>query len=328
LAVELQDPADRVRNELLARARGTAVDEIVSAIYPGRETKGVATKHSFVALRRALDTYFLWNRGLDYQSRQKWERRGQIAWSKTGHARLQRESLAAWLGGVEDRIRTRLSDVRFITDLGAGDGQMTCFLIKSLSILESSLSSVTLIDHNSAALRLATCRLRKQFSHELVIKSEHGHFQQMTLPSVDAQFRLIFASGALHELPHSFKKELLRQLARQACFLITIEFEADHERPLAGSSNLVWRAAEFYEALMADAFDSLPATSARKVIGVFLLDELLDLWLNEYNDRHNYHLPAAGWTELLTEAGFRLCSVRAFDGGGLRTSYILAQSSA
>jgi len=150
----------------------------------------------------------------------------------------------------------------------------------------------------------------------------------MTLPVTDAQFRLVFASGALHELPHSVKQELLTQLSTKTRFLIVVEFASDHERPVAGSGVLVWRAARFYDALMADAFESLPATATPAVIGVFLLDELLDLWLNDYNGRHNYHLPVEGWTDLLTEANFDVCSIELFDAGGLTTSYILAQSSA
>lgn len=321
-SVTLPDQVESVQAALLTRSSGTALKEVLEAVYPHYRLGSVP----FPALRRAFDTYFRWNQTLDERGHLRLFGQGQIAWSGTMIAKCQRKYLASWLDAAGPQIRNELASVRMPTDFGAGDGQMTCRLLESLASIGASPTQVILIDQNSEALILATRRLRRHFGPALEIESKCGRFQRMQFPTANPEFRLVFASSALHELPRAQKQQVLNKVAISARFLLVVELSSDHEAPASGSSTLAWRAARFYDALLADAFESLPATVHQSVVGVFLLDGLLDLWFENYDNRHNYHLSAAGWTECLTQAGYEVTSIEQFDTGTLETCYILAES--
>jgi hypothetical protein len=136
----------------------------------------------------------------------------------------------------------------------------------------------------------------------------------------------VFASGALHELNRFQKQDVLRRLAARVRFLILIEFAANHDEPAVISNALAWRAARFYNGLIGDALKSLPGSVHEAVIGVFLLGEVLDIWLNDYDHRRNYHLPLPGWLDFLLAAGFQVVATDKFEAAGLTTCYILGDS--
>jgi hypothetical protein len=301
---------------------------LIDAIYPVNYLGlGLPVQPVFSGLRRALDDYYFWNRSLDKAEREQFVRQGQIAWSGTAIAQCQRRYLGVWLNASPRRIRDSLSSIRDVTDLGAGDGRMTSALLDKLLSMGLHLSRVTAIDQSLRALELAENRLQSRFGDRLTVHTECGQFQQMKFPDADAEFSLMLASSALHELPNAQKRELLSIIATRSCFLILVELTSDHEVPPSQSADLAWRAAEFYDALMSDAFESLPAELHRATIGAFLLDELLDLWFNDYDNRHNYHLSASGWSRLLEDAGFETPLVDHCVCGSLTTLYILAEVS-
>jgi hypothetical protein len=280
------------------------------------------------SLSRALKTYLPWNLLLDNQQRMRFLAEGQIEWSMSTMADQQRRHLGHWFESDQLRLMKGLSSVRFVTDLGAGDGRMTGSLLQSLISVGSSPREVTLIDRNSKALIVADRRLRDMFGTKLVIEAMCGRFEEMSLSAGNADSTLIMASASLHELPRDMKREFLADIAKRARFFALVELEADHEHFPSGSIVLAWQAATFYDALMADAFSSLTPTSLQSTVGVFLLDELLDIWCNNYFDRHNYHLPMADWIDLLIKADFKVISVDQLQFGHLTTAYVLAESLA
>lgn len=272
---------------------------------------------------RALDAYLHWNLMLDPNRRLQLDREGQVQWSHTTMARRQRIQLGKWL--QQGANGTALSSVRFVTDLGAGDGKMSYRVIRALLGAQAALSRVVLIDRQHDALKAAAERVRTARSRAPV-KLEYGDFRSIDLPVRNASSRLTFASGSLHELPATEKLQLLVKVAYSSRFFILIELEADHDHASSGSASLIDRSARFYDALMADAFKSLSPQSLPTVVGVFLLDELLGIWLNTYSQRHNYHLGRNSWLDLIRQSNFKVLSVDELDFGNLRTLYILAES--
>jgi hypothetical protein len=75
-----------------------------------------------------------------------------------------------------------------------------------------------------------------------------------------------------------------------------------------------------------NALTSLPAENHACVVGVFILDELLAVWLNDYPTRGNYHLSLSGWERVLDASGFSVLASESLPSDGLVTSLILGES--
>jgi hypothetical protein len=140
---------------------------------------------------------------------------------------------------------------------------------------------------------------------------------------------LVLASAALHEFDRDDKAHVLAEAARHASRLVLVELAADHDTAVTHSADLRYRAAKFYDALIADAYSSLPSSEHLAVVGAFLLGELETMLTQPYVARQNYHLTVEKWHSSMLGSGFRPIREHSADllGRGPLTYFVLAEQA-
>jgi hypothetical protein len=261
----------------------------------------------FPALRSAFAEYLTWQRGLSPARREVERAGGQEAWALTGFAAQQRDAGANVMANLSPAIRSCLRRTRTLVDLGCGDGRATSSFVQSIRPF-CTIQTVVLVDQSRAAIRDAQRALTTSFESALALKPMCGDLGSPEIwLDTDPSRTLALASGSLHELDDEAKRGLLRRVKASTTLLILFEFLVDHDSPRCGSVELIERSAVFYEALVQNAYSTvLGGRLRRKIIGAFLLGELVDIWVQPYAQRRNYHLDRRGWTALLTGVGFEL----------------------
>lgn len=229
---------------------------------------------------------------------------GQVAWSSTGLAERQRQTLSSWLDGTQWRCSSKVDT---IVDLGSGDGEMIAALLEAQRF-KGRVKAVVLVDRNEDALERARRCLDRRHEKKIAVMVRRMDLRDPAIwNGVQPERTLAFASASLHELPRTDKATTLARAAAHVSQMLLVELASDHDSPRTGSTILTEHALWFYDALIGDAYASVQSLSDRQaIIGAFLLQEFSKLTSQPYERRVNYHLDARGWQTVLTKAGFAI----------------------
>ncbi|MQP68541.1 hypothetical protein GE253_24790 [Niveispirillum sp. SYP-B3756] len=280
----------------------------------------------YPAIKRAYEKFGSELRALPMAERTALAQLGQERWSGTALATRQRRELVAVLNTCDS---SQIDEIDTLIDLGAGDGRVI-EAICSDTALGSRLNSIILVDRDKASLDEATRRLQRYREAGLSIDTRCLDIRDHCVwKGLKAGRTLVLASASLHELDRADKVTVLSRIARNASYLVLVELAADHDAPPTQDMEFRHKAAAFYDALIADAIASLPASQHCSVAGAFLLGELEAMLTHTYAARQNYHLAAEKWRSAILACGFRLIRERLAEilPGGAPTYFLLAQTS-